>query len=161
MKLNREQYTELTEKLASELVENMYTTEGASVADDMMQEKMAGYAYEDDYTDEEIEVMANEVYDRALAKMAAAQSFYEDGAAQEQACIESLAEAGLYDEYGLDKEAAESSEEAIDFTNRVAEYYEDAQRLLRFVNLFEDIDTEYIPANSILREFIGGGCFRI
>lgn len=42
-----------------------------------------------------------------------------------------------------------------------SEYYEDAQRLLRFVNLFEDIDTEYIPANSILREFIGGGCFRI
>ena len=154
MKLNREQYTELTEKLASELVENMYTTEGASVADDMMQEKMAGYAYEDDYTDEEIEVMANEVYDRALAKMAAAQSFYEDGAAQEQACIESLAEAGLYDEYGLDKEAAESSEEAIDFTNRVAEYYEDAQeKMASAEEVYAEASDELMASAQILSEF--------
>ncbi len=40
-------------------------------------------------------------------------------------------------------------------------YYDEAQRLLRFVDMFRDIDAEYIPANSILREFIGGGCFDI
>ena len=42
-----------------------------------------------------------------------------------------------------------------------SEYYEEAQRLLRFVDMFRDIDLEYIPADSILREFVGGGCFDI
>ena len=153
MKLNREQYTELTEKLANELVENMYTTEGASIADDVMQEKMAGYV-EDDYTDEEREIMANEVYDRAVAKMAAAQSFYEDGVAQQQACIESLAEAGLYDEYGLNKEAAESSDEAIDLTNRVAEYYEDAQeKIASAEEVYAESVDELNASAQILSEF--------
>ncbi len=42
-----------------------------------------------------------------------------------------------------------------------SEYYEEAQRLLRFVDMFRDIDLEYISADSILREFVGGGCFDI
>lgn len=42
-----------------------------------------------------------------------------------------------------------------------SEYYDEAQRLLTFVDMFRDIDTGFIPANSILREFIGGGCFNI
>lgn len=42
-----------------------------------------------------------------------------------------------------------------------SEYYAEAQRLLSFADMFEDIDTAYIPADSIVREFIGGGCFRI
>lgn len=40
-------------------------------------------------------------------------------------------------------------------------WYEEAQRLLRFIDMFEDIETEYIPADSIIREFIGGGCFNV
>ena len=42
-----------------------------------------------------------------------------------------------------------------------SEYYDEARRLLDFMNMFCDIDTSYIPLNSIIREFIGGGCFRI
>lgn len=38
------------------------------------------------------------------------------------------------------------------------EYYE-AKRLLKFLDYFLGIGTERIPANSLLREFIGGGCF--
>lgn len=45
--------------------------------------------------------------------------------------------------------------------DETSEHYQDAARLLRLIDMFHDIDTEYIPANSILREFIGGGCFRI
>ncbi len=40
------------------------------------------------------------------------------------------------------------------------EYYE-AKRLLKFLDYFLGIDPSMIPANSLLREFIGGGCFEI
>lgn len=40
------------------------------------------------------------------------------------------------------------------------EYYE-AKRLLKFLDYFISIGSENVPANSLLREFIGGGCFRI
>ena len=39
-----------------------------------------------------------------------------------------------------------------------AEYVE-AKRLLKFLDYFVGIGSEYVPQNSILREFIGGGCF--
>ncbi len=41
------------------------------------------------------------------------------------------------------------------------EEYTEAKRLLKFFDYFVGIGGENIPANSILREFIGGGCFRI
>ena len=40
------------------------------------------------------------------------------------------------------------------------EYYE-AKRLLKFLDYFLTCQTEYIPNNSILREFVGGGCFKV
>jgi len=41
------------------------------------------------------------------------------------------------------------------------EYYKESKRLLRFLSYFKDIcDEDSIPNNSILREFIGGSCFR-
>lgn len=40
-------------------------------------------------------------------------------------------------------------------------YHGDVLRLKTFLNRFEELDTEYIPLNSILREFIGGGCFKV
>lgn len=39
-----------------------------------------------------------------------------------------------------------------------AEYWE-AKRLLKFFDYFLPIDNDDVPANSLLREFIGGGCF--
>ncbi|MDE6890697.1 MAG: nucleoside kinase [Lachnospiraceae bacterium] len=40
------------------------------------------------------------------------------------------------------------------------EYYE-AKRLLKFLEYFQGIDSQNVPANSICREFIGGSCFHV
>lgn len=40
------------------------------------------------------------------------------------------------------------------------EYYE-AKRLLKFLDYFVGVDTASLPANSICREFVGGGCFQV
>ena len=41
-----------------------------------------------------------------------------------------------------------------------AEYVE-AKRLLKFLDYFVGIGSEYVPTNSLLREFVGGGCFHV
>lgn len=40
-------------------------------------------------------------------------------------------------------------------------YYNEAVRLINFLRLFLPISSESIPDDSIIREFIGGGCFKI
>lgn len=40
-----------------------------------------------------------------------------------------------------------------------SEVYYEAQRLISFLEFFEEISFEEVPRNSILREFIGGSCF--
>ena len=42
----------------------------------------------------------------------------------------------------------------------VPEYYE-AKRLLKFLDYFLNVTSESLPNNSILREFVGGSCFRV
>lgn len=44
---------------------------------------------------------------------------------------------------------------------RQAPEYVEAKRLLKFLDYFLTIGTEYVPANSLLREFVGGGVFQI
>ena len=39
--------------------------------------------------------------------------------------------------------------------------YNEAKRLLKFLDYFLGVPSESIPSNSILREFIGGGCFDV
>ena len=39
--------------------------------------------------------------------------------------------------------------------------YVEAKRLLKFLDYFVGIPTDYIPMNSLLKEFIGNGCFEI
>jgi len=34
-----------------------------------------------------------------------------------------------------------------------------ANRLIKFLKYFKDIDDKWVPCNSLLREFIGGSCF--
>lgn len=41
------------------------------------------------------------------------------------------------------------------------EEFIEAKRLLKFLDYFVGIGSEHVPANSLLKEFIGGGCFRI
>lgn len=48
--------------------------------------------------------------------------------------------------FGIDKECKE---------------YVEAKRLLKFLDYFVGINAENVPKNSLLREFIGGGCFQI
>ncbi len=48
--------------------------------------------------------------------------------------------------FGIDKSAPE---------------YVEAKRLLKFFDYFVGINSEEIPKNSILREFIGGSCFKV
>ena len=39
-------------------------------------------------------------------------------------------------------------------------YYTTANRLIKFLKLFIDMEDKWVPCNSILREFIGESCFR-
>lgn len=41
------------------------------------------------------------------------------------------------------------------------EEYIEAKRLLKFLDYFVGIGSEHVPTNSLLKEFIGGGCFHI
>ena len=45
--------------------------------------------------------------------------------------------------------------------DRDAPEYMEAKRLLKFLDYFVGIGSENVPTNSLLREFIGGGCFHI
>ena len=38
-------------------------------------------------------------------------------------------------------------------------YYIAANRLMKFLKYFKDMDEKWVPCNSLLREFIGGSCF--
>ena len=40
-----------------------------------------------------------------------------------------------------------------------SEYYAEARRLYSYLNNFTPLETGNIPINSIVREFIGSGCF--
>ena len=48
--------------------------------------------------------------------------------------------------FGIDKDCVE---------------YAEAKRLLKFLNYFLGVSSEGVPNNSILREFVGGSCFKV
>ena len=39
--------------------------------------------------------------------------------------------------------------------------YAEAQRLLNMLKYFKEIPNEYVPTNSLLKEFLGGGTFNL
>ena len=45
--------------------------------------------------------------------------------------------------------------------DRNAKEYIEAKRLLKFLDYFLGVNTEAIPNNSLIREFIGGSCFKV
>ncbi|MCL2521989.1 MAG: hypothetical protein FWE36_03915 [Erysipelotrichales bacterium] len=49
--------------------------------------------------------------------------------------------------------------EALEAISRDHEFYITANRLVKFLRYFEDIDDKFVPANSLLKEFIGGSSF--
>jgi uridine kinase len=38
-------------------------------------------------------------------------------------------------------------------------HYPDAERLMRMLKFFVDMPDEWVPSNSLMREFIGGSCY--
>ena len=38
-------------------------------------------------------------------------------------------------------------------------HYITANRLIKFLKYFKEMDSTWVPCNSLLREFIGGSCF--
>lgn len=44
--------------------------------------------------------------------------------------------------------------------DRESEYGPDAERLINLLKYFKDIDEKWIQSNSLLKEFIGGSCYR-
>ena len=40
-----------------------------------------------------------------------------------------------------------------------SEYFPVAERLIRMLKYFEDMPDEWVPCNSLMREFIGGSCY--
>lgn len=45
--------------------------------------------------------------------------------------------------------------------DKTSEYYNQAKRMLDFLQYFETINPETVPQNSIIKEFIGGSCFEL
>lgn len=43
--------------------------------------------------------------------------------------------------------------------DRESEYWPLAERLIRMLKYFVDLDEDWIPSNSLMREFVGGSCF--
>ncbi len=73
---------------------------------------------------------------------------------QEQADV--MFNSALIYELGVIKQYAEPLLFAV--PRDCPEYYE-AKRLLKFLDYFLGLDVTNVPTNSILREFVGGGCF--
>jgi uridine kinase len=44
---------------------------------------------------------------------------------------------------------------------RTSPCFSEAQRLIKFLDYFLAVGSENIPNNSLLREFVGGGCFKV
>lgn len=44
--------------------------------------------------------------------------------------------------------------------DRESEYWPLAERLIRMLKYFVDLDEKWVPSNSLMREFIGGSCFQ-
>ena len=45
--------------------------------------------------------------------------------------------------------------------DRDSKEYIEAKRLLKFLDYFIGVSSEEIPKNSIIREFVGGSCFKV
>lgn len=75
---------------------------------------------------------------------------------QEQADV--MFNSAIIYELGLIKQYAEPLLFAVPHD---CEEYQEAKRLLKFLDYFLNIDPTNIPKNSVCREFVGGGCFDI
>ena len=73
---------------------------------------------------------------------------------QEEA--DAMFDSSLVYELGILKKYALKELEKIEVTSK---YFEEAQRLTKFISYFKDIEDECVPDDSIIKEFIGGSYF--
>jgi uridine kinase len=45
--------------------------------------------------------------------------------------------------------------------SRESEEYMEAKRMLKFLDYFLGVNSDVVPKHSILKEFIGGSCFKV
>lgn len=103
---------------------------------------------------EQIEQQACELYEYALRKVAACEEMYNDAIEDQESCIEVLAEVGLYDEYGFNKEASESNEEIYEFTEGVSSVYDESlQKIAAAEECYEEAIEDLGTAIEVLAHF--------
>ena len=61
---------------------------------------------------------------------------------------------------GLHRAGCQITSGGGDSRDSATEYVE-AKRLLKFLDYFLGVSSEEIPHNSLIREFIGGSCFKV
>lgn len=111
-------------------------------------------AIKDKKEDRQLEEKAAEVFEYALRKIAACEEMYADGVSDQEACIEVLAEAGLYDEHGFNKEAAEESEEAMEFATEVSNVYDEAMdKIAAAEECYEEAVSDLQDSMEVLKQF--------
>ena len=72
--------------------------------------------------------------------------------------VDAMFNSALIYELAILKQYAEPILFGID---RDCEEYVEAKRLLKFLDYFLSVNSEVVPQNSILKEFVGGSCFKV
>lgn len=135
MRLTKGQYCEMVEKLAGEAI----------------------YDHEERVAEAQTEEMIKKaaiVHDYAVEKMAAVEEAYSEASEYAGECLEVLANAGLLEEDGINKEAAEEDEEVYEATVRLASAHDEAiEKMAELEEIYEEAAMEREAAEQVLGYF--------
>lgn len=135
MKLTKEQYCEMVEKLAGEAIDNHEERVAEAQAEEMIKKAAA-------------------VYDYAVEKMASAEEEYKEASEYAENCLEVLANAGLLEEDGINKEAAEEDEEVFEATMKLASAHDQAiEKMAELEEFYQEAEMERQAAEEVLNYF--------
>lgn len=133
--LTKGQYCEMVEKLAGEAIEDQEERIAEAQAAEMIEK-------------------AAMVYDFAINKMAAAEEVFAEAEGHKDECLEVLASAGLLDEDGINKEAAEEDEEVLEATLRLAQSHDEAlEKMAEAEEVYVEAEMERQAAEEVLNYF--------
>lgn len=135
MNLNKKQYCEMVEKLAEEAIDDHEERVASAEANEMVEKAAAVYEY-------------------AMNKIAMAQEVYAEAESGRDECLEILASAGMLDEDGLNKEAAEQDEEIYDATVKLASIHDEAlEKMAAAEEVYEEAVREVQAAEQVLNAY--------
>lgn len=133
--LNKGQYLEMVEKLAGEAIENHEERVAEAQAVEMIEKAAA-------------------VYDYATNKMELAEDAYREASEHVNECLEVLANAGLLEEDGINKEAAEEDEDVYEATVKIAEAHDESlQKMAELEEFYQELEMERTAAEQVLNYF--------